>query len=106
VLIAGGYNKGLDYDRLGIDIGKRVSDLVLLGETADTIAESVPQGRATQIHRAESLESALAISRGCARSGDTVLFSPASASYDMFRNFADRGRLFKAMVKEMGVIGA
>jgi UDP-N-acetylmuramoylalanine--D-glutamate ligase len=105
VLIAGGYNKGLVYDRLGIDIGKRVSDLVLLGETADTMAESVPQSGVTQIHRAESLENALAISRRCARKGDTVLFSPASASYDMFRNFADRGRLFKAIVKEMGVIG-
>ena len=101
VLIAGGYDKGLAYDHLGSVIGRRVSNLVLLGDTAEEIADSVPKGSATRIHRTDNLAAAVNKSRALAGEEGTVLFSPASASYDMFRNFADRGKKFKELVKEM-----
>ncbi len=98
VLIAGGYDKGLGFDRLGPAIGHKVSDLILLGKTADAIAASVPGEAPTRIHRVVSLEEAVERAAGLARPGSAVLFSPASASYDMFRNFDERGCLFKTLV--------
>lgn len=102
ILIAGGYDKGLAFDQLGIDIGERVSHLVLIGATAGAIAAAVPCDKPTTIHCADSLEGAVEISEAVAREGDTVLFSPASASYDMFRNFVDRGVRFKELVSNIG----
>ncbi len=98
VLIAGGYDKGLAFGALGLVIGQKVSDLILLGKTADAIAASVPGEAPTRIHRVISLEEAVATAAELARPGGAVLLSPASASYDMFRNFEERGRLFKDRV--------
>jgi UDP-N-acetylmuramoylalanine--D-glutamate ligase len=70
---------------------------VLLGQTADAIAKSIP-GSTTQIRRAKTFEEAVALAREAARPGDTVLLSPACASYDMFRHFAERGAKFKELV--------
>lgn len=98
VLIAGGYDKGLAFGALGRHIGQRVSHLVLTGQTADAIAASVPAGSPTRILRADSLEDAVSAAAGRAGPGSTVLFSPASASYDCFRNFTDRGERFRKLV--------
>ena len=98
VLIAGGYDKGLGYDELGPAIGRKVSHLILLGKTADAIAASVPEGAPTLIHRVASLEDAVSTASDLSRRGDVVLLSPASASYDMFRNFEERGGRFKRLV--------
>ena len=99
VLIAGGSDKGLSYDELGPLIGRRARDLVLLGETADAIAASVPGASRACIHRVESLEDAVATAARVAPAGGTVVLSPASASYDMFLNFEERGRTFKRLVR-------
>ena len=98
VLIAGGYDKGLAYGALGRQIGRRVSHLVLTGQTADAIAESVPAGSPTRILRAGSLDDAVSEAARRAAPGSTVLFSPASASYDCFRNFTERGERFRQLV--------
>ncbi len=98
VLIAGGYDKGIGYDDLGPAIGRKVSHLVLLGRTADAIAASVPEGAPTRIHHVASLEDAVSTASDLSCRDDVVLLSPASASYDMFRNFEERGRRFKRLV--------
>ena len=103
VLIAGGYDKGLAYDALGCHIGRRVSHLILTGQTADALAASVPAGSPTRILRADSLDAAVSAAARWAESGNTVLFSPASASYDCFRNFEERGDRFKKLVLDMRV---
>ena len=102
VLIAGGYDKGLSYGVLGRLIGRRVSHLILTGDTADAIAASVPSGSPTRVSRAASLDDAVAAATRRTGTGGTVLFSPASASYDRFRNYVERGDRFKALVQDTG----
>jgi UDP-N-acetylmuramoylalanine--D-glutamate ligase len=106
VLIAGGSDKGLSFDELGPIIGHRAGDLVLLGETADAIAASVPKTSRTRIQRVGSLEDAVAAAARAARPAGTVVLSPASASYDMFRNFGDRGLAYKRLVLDLISSGA
>lgn len=101
VLIAGGYDKGIAFDELGPMIGQRVAHLIALGATAEAIAMAVPDGAATAIHRVLDLAEAVALAAQLAQSGDVVLLSPASASYDQFRNFEDRGERFRALVTSM-----
>jgi len=99
VLIAGGYDKKLPFDALGRKVAERVRVAVLLGQTADAIARSIPPAAPTEVRRAGSFDEAVALARESARPGDTVLLSPACASFDMFRHFAERGRRFKDLVK-------
>lgn len=101
ILIAGGYDKGLVFDLLGRMIARKVSDLILIGQTAGAIAASVPKEAPTRIHRKRSLEDAVSFAADLSVPGSTVLLSPASASYDMFRNFEERGLLFKRLVLSM-----
>lgn len=98
VLIAGGYDKGLAFDALGRQIGRRVSHLILTGQSADAIAASVPATSPTRILRVSSLEDAVTAAARRAGPGNTVLFSPASASYDCFRNYTERGERFRQLV--------
>ena len=96
VLIAGGFDKRLPFDRLGAEIARRVRAAILIGQTAPQIAEAIRAGKgATEIVMAADLKSAVGAAKRIAREGDVVLLSPACASFDMFRNFAERGRLFK-----------
>lgn len=96
VLIAGGYDKGIAFDDLGPVIGEKVAHLIVLGQTGDAIAAVVKGGAA--IHQVDDLESAVALAATLARAGDVVLLSPASASYDQFRNFEERGERFRELV--------
>jgi UDP-N-acetylmuramoylalanine--D-glutamate ligase len=96
VLIAGGSDKKLSYDALGGAVAGKVRDCILLGQTADAIEAAVrAAGGSTRIHRVATLEEAVRKAADLARSGDHILLSPASASFGLFRNFMDRGRLFK-----------
>jgi UDP-N-acetylmuramoylalanine--D-glutamate ligase len=96
VLIAGGYDKKLPFDALGRAVAAKVRDLVLLGQTAGAIEAAVKEaGGGPGILRVATLADAVEAVVGLARPGDHVLLSPACASFDQFRNFAERGRLFK-----------
>ncbi len=106
VLVAGGYDKGIPFDELGEAVAGRVKCLVLLGKTAPKIEAAVRAaverggaGAGPRILRASSFDEAVELARGAAEPGDAVLLSPACASYDMFRNFEERGRRFKAIVR-------
>ncbi len=106
VLIAGGYDKHLDYTPIAKPIVDRVTSLILIGQTADKIEFAVreelkAQGKTMNIYRANSLEETAKIAREVAKLGEIVLFSPASASFDMFKNFMERGNKFKQIVQEM-----
>ena len=103
VLIAGGYDKGIPFDPLGPALCRRARAVVLLGRTAEAIQRVIEEaarqeGKAPLVRRVASLEEAVAEARRLARPGDVVLLSPACASYDMFRDFAERGRRFKELV--------
>ncbi len=106
VLIAGGYDKNLDYTPLAKPIVDKVKTLILIGQTSGKIYDVVKEelekeNKNLDIYMCETLEETIPIAKKNAKSGDVVLFSPASASFDMFKNFADRGNQFKNLVKNL-----
>ncbi|MBQ2938669.1 MAG: UDP-N-acetylmuramoyl-L-alanine--D-glutamate ligase [Clostridia bacterium] len=106
ILIAGGYDKNLDYKPLAKPIVEKASTLILIGQTAEKIfdvvkEESEKQNKSINIHMCDNLEQTIDIAKKSAKKGDVVLFSPASASFDMFKNFADRGEKFKKLVNNI-----
>ena len=106
VLIAGGYDKNLDYEPLAKPVLDKVSTLILIGQTAEKIFdvvknESEKQNKKIDIYMCDSLEQTIDIAKKSAKKGEVVLFSPASASFDMFKNFADRGQKFKNLVNNI-----
>ena len=96
LLIAGGRDKGGDFSPLRSLIKEKVKRLILIGEAKDKIAAAA--GDVTTAIYADSLEDAVHIASNEAAKGDVVLLSPACASFDMFKNFEERGRLFKEIV--------
>ena len=96
ILIAGGLDKGSDFSPLFDLFRRKVKLLVLIGKAADAMAGAL--GSATEMVRAATLAEAVQIGRDRAARGDVVLLSPACASFDMFRDFEDRGRQFKEAV--------
>lgn len=106
VLIAGGYDKNLDYEPLAKPVVDKVSTLILIGQTAEKIFDAVKneadkQNKKIDIYMCDSLEQTIDIAKKTSKKGDVVLFSPASASFDMFKNFADRGEKFKNLVNNI-----
>jgi UDP-N-acetylmuramoylalanine--D-glutamate ligase len=99
VLIAGGRDKAGDFYQLRDLVKERVKSLVLIGEAREKIKHDL--GDLTDTIIAKDLRDAVNISRNTAEKGDIVLLSPACASFDMFDDFEDRGRQFKAIVKGM-----
>ena len=106
ILIAGGYDKNLDYDVLANPILESCKSLILLGQTSEKIEKAVLKAKKRSnkdlnIYKCKSLNQAVQTANEIAIKGDIVLFSPASASFDMFKNFAERGEIFKKYVKEI-----
>ena len=97
LLIMGGRGKGAPYRPLRALFPDRVRALLTIGEDAPRIAEEL--GDLVPVTACGDLRTAVAQARKLARAGDTVLLSPACASYDQFRNFEDRGDQFKALVR-------
>ena len=105
VVICGGYDKNLDYAPLAPKLCESARVVVLTGATADKIERALKNyegySGCPEIIRAESFEESVTIAREHAREGGCVLLSPASASFDRFDNFAQRGRYFKKLVNEL-----
>jgi UDP-N-acetylmuramoylalanine--D-glutamate ligase len=80
-------------------IGRKVHHAVLIGEMAGRIA-ALWESR-VPCEQAGSLEEAVGRARGHARAGDVVLFSPGTSSFDMFKNYADRGDQFRNLIKSL-----
>lgn len=96
ILIAGGRDKAGDFARLAPLVKEKVKTLVLIGEAAEKMQAALAGAAKTTL--APDLKAALTIAKEAAQKGDVVLLSPACASFDMFRDFEDRGRRFKALV--------
>lgn len=106
VLIAGGYDKHLDYEPIAKPILDRVKTLILLGQTSGKILNAVKEkqgelGIKIDIFKVDTLEEAVEKAKMEAKPNQVVLFSPASASFDMFKNFEERGNKFKELVKNL-----
>ncbi len=99
VLIAGGRDKGGDFERLREAVRRRVKHLILIGEAAARLHDALRECR--QVSRAGSLREAVEQAVRVAAAGDVVLLSPACASFDMFADYQDRGRQFKQLVNAL-----
>ncbi len=121
IIIAGGYDKKLPLDELGQKIAEEAKAAILIGQTAQNIAEAILSPtmslrarrsnlkspneqhatRDVRVSRADSLAQAVEQAHTIAESGDVVLLSPACASYDMYDNFEQRGFEFKELVRAL-----
>ncbi len=100
ILLAGGYDKKEDYSELMVLVAKRVKRLIVLGVTADDLIKAANAKGFTAITKVETYEEAVSCAKAEAVPGDTVLLSPACASWDMFDNYEIRGCVFKKLVTE------
>jgi UDP-N-acetylmuramoylalanine--D-glutamate ligase len=100
VLIAGGYGSGFELGEWLADVLANVEAVVLIGASGDLLAEGLRNH--PRVVRAATLDEAVELAAGLARPGGVVLLSPAYKSFDMFKDYEDRGRKFKAAVRARG----
>ncbi|PWU05517.1 MAG: UDP-N-acetylmuramoyl-L-alanine--D-glutamate ligase, partial [Verrucomicrobia bacterium] len=98
ILIAGGKDKGFEFDDIGDLVAKRVKIAILIGEMRNRIAASW-QNVTSRV--CETLDEAVCLADSLSQRGDTVVFSPGTSSYDMFLNYEDRGNRFKKLVRSL-----
>ena len=101
VLIAGGYDKGADFTDWIKGFDGRIKAMVLIGQTAEKIRETALGAGITEIYMAENLKEAVDICAKLALPGENVLLSPACASWGQFKNYEERGRLFKEYARAL-----
>lgn len=102
ILISGGKDKGIPYDEIGEPIANGVKTLILIGATTEKIEKAVKAtGKNIEIIKKQTYDEVVKCAYEKAQNGDIVLLSPASTSFDMFRSFEERGRLFKDLVKKL-----
>jgi UDP-N-acetylmuramoylalanine--D-glutamate ligase len=99
ILMAGGVDKGGDYGPLEEEIKRTVRRLVLFGAAKNVIAAAL--GHLTETVIAENIADAVRAAAHAARPGDVVLLSPACSSFDQFRNYDERGKIFKSLVRSL-----
>ena len=99
VLIAGGRDKGSDFSALRPAVQEHVKHLILIGESATDFAREL--AGTAEVEIADTMASAVALALAAAGKGDTVLLAPACASFDMFNNYGQRGRVFTQCVQEL-----
>ena len=106
IVIAGGYDKHIPFDELGDALCQYAKALYLTGDTAEKIRAAVTASAfyaesGLPVLMTEDFRTAVLAAASAAEAGDVVLFSPACASFDHFKNFAERGRYFKSIVMEL-----
>lgn len=106
ILLAGGKDKGLSFEELGPVVCKHVKELFLTGMTAEAIRRAVTASpgydpSVLPIHIVENFEDAVKAAAAAAVEGDVVMLSPASTSFDRFKNFEERGNLFRHIIETL-----
>ena len=104
ILLAGGSDKGLDYEEVGKTIARKVRALILTGPTSEKIENATKQalnGKSIEIYYTSNMQESVNLAKDIAKAGDVVLLSPASASFDLYKNFEDRGHQFKDCVNSL-----
>ena len=101
IVICGGYDKNIPLEPLGSLFLQKAKAAVLIGATAEKIEQVLKHNGYTAFYRVSSMSEAVKKAACIAESGDCVVLSPAAASFDMFVNYADRGNIYKALVKQL-----
>ncbi|MBE6571855.1 MAG: UDP-N-acetylmuramoyl-L-alanine--D-glutamate ligase [Ruminococcaceae bacterium] len=106
VLIMGGYDKNIPYDPVGEPVCRMARAVFLCGATADKIETAIREAKnfdnTTEIFKFSDFKETVVAARKYAKRGDKVILTPASASFDLFKNFDERGKYFKSIVHELG----
>ncbi|BCS81735.1 UDP-N-acetylmuramoyl-L-alanine--D-glutamate ligase [Anaerocellum diazotrophicum] len=105
ILIAGGYDKGESFEKFASLVAKKAKKVFLLGQTKQKIASELEKNGYKNFELVSNLKEAVKKSFECAQNGDIILLSPACASWDMFENYEQRGRIFKEYVNELLTTG-
>lgn len=101
VLIAGGYDKGSEFDDYVSAFGDVIKDVVITGETREKIKDCAKRHGYKNYHIEKDFDEAVRLAAGLAKEGYNVLLSPACASWDCFKSYEERGKRFKEIVKEL-----
>ena len=106
ILIAGGYDKGVPFTQLGVEIVRQVKALILTGDTAPAIKKAVEEAEGygesgMKLIETADLACAVTAAHDIAKDGDVVVLSPACAAFDQFKNFMERGKMFKQLVNKL-----
>lgn len=104
IMIAGGKDKGIPYDEIGPSLVEKVKVLILVGATAGKIKDALkktPGNECVEVIELTEYPDAVNMAYSKAKSGDVVILSPASTSFDKFKNFEERGNLFKSLVESL-----
>lgn len=102
ILIAGGSSKGVSFEKIGKEIANtKVKEVILMGQTSKEIGVEIEKYSTIKPKYVSNLTDAVNFAKGLAKSGDVVLFSPASASFDMFKDYKDRGNQFNQLIKTL-----
>lgn len=101
ILIAGGYDKMLPFDQMGVVAAKKAKAVILIGTTAEKIEQAIIKGGGCTIYKEKTFADAINRADSISECGDVVLLSPACASYDMFDNFQQRGDIFRKAAIEI-----
>ncbi len=106
IVILGGYDKHLDYTELGELIVKKVKTAIIMGDTAPKIKKAILTAagyteNCPTIIECENMEQAVQAAHDCAQAGDIVSLSPASASFDLYKSFDERGKHYKSLVNAL-----
>lgn len=101
IVLCGGYDKKIPLEPLGPLFADRAKAVILMGNTADKIEAVLKENSYTSFFRVNIMKEAVLKASELAKTGDCVVLSPAAASFDMYKNFEERGNLFKQLVKEL-----
>jgi len=102
IILAGGYDKKIPFDTLGEALVRQAKAVILVGATADKIAAAIAAaGGGIPVIRKDNMQQAVTAARETAAPGDDVVLSPACASFDLYKNFEERGNLFKKIVTDL-----
>ena len=101
ILIAGGRDKGTNLDTWASVVKSRCKEVILIGEARGKLEKALRENQFENIRYANGIAEAVKLAYEISQSGDTVLFSPACASFDMFKNFEERGNRFKEEVNSL-----
>ena len=99
-IILGGSDKGLEFDDLFLNANSNIKNFICIGETKNKLISTAEQYGISNVYEALTLKEAVDLAFSLSKNGDCVLLSPACASFDMFSNYEERGKVFMNIVRE------
>ena len=99
-IILGGSDKGLEFDDLFLNTNKKIINFICLGETKNKLVKTAEKYDVSNVYEVDTLKEAVDLAFSLSKNGDAVLLSPACASFDMFSNYEERGKVFMKLVRE------